>query len=219
MITVASCLECNRDVSMDDEYFRTTIALRADVQDHPAAAEVYASAMRGLRRRGATGLAGELTRQSRYVEKRTASGIIAAHQGTLEVDLGRLDRVAERTVQGLFRHHYHSRLFPDYVVRSFSLCGLTGMTERVREKLLRTMRDLLSTPETDVGAGAFRYWRVVADDRPHVTSWLLLFFDRVSFLVFSVPRSEQRGSSTFDANVAELELACAEKARRTGMRD
>ena len=187
LVTVPSCLECNQGLSLDDEYFRTSIVLRRDVQDHPDASEIYENAMRGLKRRGASGLGGQIARTTRWVKQRTAGGIITPPQPAFSVDLTRLDRVAARTVEGLFRHHYGWALYPHYAVQAFSLSGLAGIDDLTRSRLLATLRSLTARPCCKIGGDAFNYWRDVDPKNPGASAWFLLFFRRVGFVVLSVP--------------------------------
>jgi hypothetical protein len=58
LVTVPSCLECNRGASGDDEYFRTMVALRQDVNDTDARF-ARAAVIRSLARPQARGLSDE----------------------------------------------------------------------------------------------------------------------------------------------------------------
>ena len=73
LITVPCCSRCNRQASMDDEYFKIAVIMRADLAEHPVAAGVLPSVLRGLQRPKAVGFKKGFLASVRKAEMRTPS--------------------------------------------------------------------------------------------------------------------------------------------------
>jgi hypothetical protein len=73
LVTVPSCLQCNAGASKDDEYFRTMIAFRHDL-DHPDASAAFDAAMRSLARPRGGGIRTALLNGLREVDVRSLAG-------------------------------------------------------------------------------------------------------------------------------------------------
>jgi hypothetical protein len=105
-----------------------------------------------------------------------------------DVDLSRLDKVASRTIKGLFYHEAGKRLPNEYFAPAFSAAGLVNLTREKQVQVKKTVHLLLNGPFREVGKRAvFVYWYHASTDDPCITTWLLLFFQRTAFIGFTVP--------------------------------
>ncbi len=112
-----------REITYDDEYFRTMVAIRADAASHPAAAAVLAKVHRSLARPEHQRFATALSSIAREVTMRTLAGLHVGSGTTYSVDLKRLDRVIARSMRGLHLHHSGVRVAPEGDVTVFCLEG------------------------------------------------------------------------------------------------
>jgi hypothetical protein len=94
LITVPSCERCNNEASMDEEYFKTVVIMRDDVAEHPAAAAVLPSVIRGLQRPDKAGRFRKGVLASiRKVEIRTRSGLYLGDADALHGDTVRVEHI------------------------------------------------------------------------------------------------------------------------------
>jgi hypothetical protein len=114
LITVPCCERCNKQASKDEEYFKTVVIMRADLAEHPAAARVLPSVIRGLQRPEAVGFRNGFLACIRKVEIRTRSGLYLGDADAIHGDTVRVERVATRIVQSLFYHERGRRLPNEY---------------------------------------------------------------------------------------------------------
>ena len=186
LITVPSCRKCNNAASKDDEYFRATIVLRRDAGEHPEASKVANKVWRSFQRPEAKGL-------NRLLLDNVMSFFYQNEQGFYEpgasynVDLQRLDLVASRIVRGLFWKEFHERLPDDYEASAYNDSGIQHMDENQ----LGIFRTVLEGRSTIVGNKVFRYWKSVAPEDKYSTVWILLFYESVYFLCFTLPKSAE----------------------------
>ncbi len=188
LVTVPSCLYCNAGASTDDEYFRLMVALRHDV-DHPDAAAARDSAMRSLERPQAGGFRAAFLSALGDVELRSASGLYLGRAGAYNVDVERLDRVARRITLGLF-YKKTERLLPrDYTAKAYLLSQIDpSATDAITR--LSGMVDALRAGRAPafVGRRVLSYWWHSAVDDPNASAWLLIFYERVSWVAITTPR-------------------------------
>lgn len=86
--------------------------MREDVFEQPAAAEVWKTTFRGLKRPESRTFTKNILKSVSRVPKYTKSGILTGNKASYDVDFSRLDAVVERIIRGLFYHHSGYRL-PD----------------------------------------------------------------------------------------------------------
>lgn len=95
LVTVPCCLDCNKDTSKDDEYFRMMLVMRRDVK-HPAVPKLLDTVHRGLGKPRKRGMLYGLLRSMRSVSVKTHAGLYIGRAMAYDVDLERLGRVADR---------------------------------------------------------------------------------------------------------------------------
>lgn len=185
LITVPSCVPCNKGCERDDEYFRLMLIMRVDVGSHPEYDNLWPVVYRSLERRRDHGLTIGLLKNVNLSEMRSPSGLYY-QLPTYNVSLERLDRVAKRITTGLFYHEFRRRLPDGYSAVAYGDSGFTSSL--ASEEATRSLcSNLLVNPPTTIGANVFSYWIKGANDNPNTTACLLEFFGSVRFLCLTLP--------------------------------
>ena len=185
LITVPCCRNCNEAASKDDEYFRSVIVLRRGAGDHVDAQRVSDKVLRALQRPGAKGLIKSLLGEVREFWYLNEKGFYEPG-ASYNVDLRRLDRVASRIIRGLFWKEYGERLPGDYEAVSFNASGI----QYINEHQLRIINHVISEGELRVvGNNVFVYCRSIVPEDKYSTVWILLFYESVVFLCFTLPKA------------------------------
>jgi hypothetical protein len=200
LVTVPSCINCNRGFSKDDEYLKQIFILRHDISEQPRVRPLVASLFRTLQRPKAKGYAALVYRNLCDVSLRTPAGLHLGTTGAFNVDLVRARRTLARITRGLFRKEIAERLPLETLV--------TVQVSLENEAVAReqALGYLGGRPVRIVGRGAFRYAWVQASDSPTSSLWLMEFFDAFACLGITVdpnsPAARARGDcSTIRSNV------------------
>jgi len=197
LITVPVCSACHQPTSVDDEYFRTTLAFRHDVGEHPDVSKpngVLAAALRSLERPQAAGFTWAFFDTMREIPVRSPSGLYIGTVSTYDVDAGRICSVVERTIRGLYYHHLKKQLRDDVAVLMDDFTDWSRVEPTVLASAERLTGVLAHRqPQHTIGQ-AFQYSYIAipaqeADD--HASAWLLRFYSRVMFLGLAGPPPRQ----------------------------
>jgi hypothetical protein len=188
LIVVPSCRSCNGSASDDDEYFRLMLTLCEDTYAHADVQQILPVVFRSLTKRNKVGFSKSLFQSIRETNFMTSSGLFIGQRPAFDVDLARLDRVAQRTVKGLFYHERKSRLPGEYEVFAFSTSGLSALEKNLKAHIVTNIVDpiLLHAPRT-IGNNVFTYRVAFAPEDPNVSVWHLIFYEKVAFLCFTTP--------------------------------
>jgi hypothetical protein len=193
LITVPSCIECNRNLSKDDEYFQQKLVLRHDVYDHPDVQRILPTFWRGMRRANNIGFRTALLQNIRRVDVVSPGGIYLGARKGYNVELDRLNRVAVRITKGLFFHVKGFRLPDTYEVHAYSDEDLQKQSQDALTNLKdAVIRPLTSASPITIGSGVFAYRFLCTTEDPNSTAWLLLFYERVAFLCLTFPKNIKR---------------------------
>lgn len=187
LITVPCCEKCRRGWSKDDEYFRNAILLQVSAYDPHSPWEQ--KMLDSLSRPQSKGLLREHARELTGRQVTNENGILLPQFSVFEPILGRLNRVAERIIRGLF---YHQKSYPvpkNYRVDAATLQdGIGTAIEDLRDKLLAY--EPTSKCAKQQGDFAYCYWEM--GDFKDGTAWLAAFYRvPVNLIGFTVPRSQQ----------------------------
>jgi len=191
LITVPSCLSCNEGASKDDEYFKTWLVMRYDIADHPAASKLLESIYRSLARPQKRGMLNKLVRGMRKIPVHSPGGLFLGHAAEYDVDLGRLGKVTNRIVMGLFLKEFGQRLASTHDVRSFAETGLRDINSELRTNLTNMVSALHSRPSRTIGDKVFEYTFQATLEDANTTAWLFRFFEAESFLCLTAPKDSK----------------------------
>lgn len=192
LIKIPSCNKChgqNNQVSKDDEYFRLMVTLREDTADHPEVEKVLPTVLRSLGKPTSQGFTSALLRNRTIVNLRTTGGLYVGMKPAYNVDLQRLDSVAERITKGLFYFEKGFRLPNEYEVFSYSESGFRDITNDFKNDLQeKIIQPLMATELKIIGNNVFSYRVSFTKEDPNTSAWLLVFYDKVAFLSLTLPR-------------------------------
>lgn len=203
LVTVPSCAPCNRQQSLDEEYFKTVLSLDSRIAETDLGRELFQDIRRQARRK--RGPVMKILREARETDLMTPAGLYVGKGFRVELSEPRLAAVAARTVEGLFYHHFGWALGADYEINAWSgqrvsldiIGPHSGIAKLMSESAERG-------PIYNAGDGCLRYRFNLASDDPKRGSgvWVLLFYDTVSFCVISLPKERaRRDGSTEDQGI------------------
>lgn len=191
LITVPSCTDCNAGASIDDEYLKIWLLLRHDISERRPGSTLRDSVFRALAKPRKRRMLNMLLGSMRRVAVHTPGGLFVGQVATYHVDLARFGKVADRTVKGLFFHHYERRLPETHDVRSYAESGLREINPTTQVSLSHLITSLRSRPSRKIGDRVFEYWFQATPEDPNSTAWLLRFYDSESFLCLTAPADGQ----------------------------
>lgn len=170
LITVPSCLPCNKGVSKNDEYFNIVMKMGIDRNRFPRENADSLDTIYSLARPKSLRFARFFLQKYRPNPCRFV------------VDRDRIGSVLRRIVRGLFYHNLGIRL-PEFV--PFHFVSLSD--EPKRAAILKNGINELAMSLRTIGGGVFRYAFVqcALPNDPFVTAWLLSFYDHRGFFCFT----------------------------------
>jgi hypothetical protein len=185
LVTVPSCLVCNKRFSSDDEYFRTVISLTLDPIEDPRLQQIVDKALRSFTRSEGVGLARSILGTIKNVELRGPSGLYYGRADTYSVDLERVRRTCNRIVRGLYYKEMGYRLPTDAFTHSEVVRPITD--PRILDSNLENIQLVANQPAKSIGTNLFFYKYLIAGDDPSASLWLLNFYHKILVLVLTVP--------------------------------
>lgn len=162
LVTVPACSECNNGSSVEDEDFRTYLALQIGKQSD-VADKLWLSAKKSLDRR---------TRMRQEFLKSLVTATISTPTGPIQrtafaIPCRVYDVVFERVIRGLYFHHFECILGPDVDVHVEPLIGLDD----------RSYKLIAGFPTYSIGGTAFVYKCVKAREDSRVSTWVLQLYE------------------------------------------
>lgn len=191
LLTVPSCEACNGGLSRDVEYFRSRAVWHDQAAEHPDARALLAPVVRGFNKPAKKPFRTAFLGALRQVDVRTPSGLHLGRRQAMEVDLNRLNRVAEQIAKGLYYADTGEPLPSTVVCGSIAEDTLLEQTAEWRAELEDTiLGPLMAEPLKDVGRKVLQYRWTFDPQRPNAAVWLLDFYEGIRFLVFMMPPDE-----------------------------
>lgn len=165
LVTVPACAPCNSGASADDGRFRDYLALC--VGDRSESGRVLWK-QRGVQRiRKNLRFLREVIIPAKPVLVATPSGIIKGRGRMIPLDVAPIERVIQRTVRGLYFHHFQQSLPPEVPV---SVKILKGVSRESAEAVS-------DWPGRLIGGRQFAYRFGRASENPQFSVWLLGFHE------------------------------------------
>jgi hypothetical protein len=184
LITVPCCEDCRRTQSVDDEYFRTMLALRQDVAANPTAEQIVDSVERALQKPQKARFSDAILRSAQKVSLWSPSGLYAGTGHTFNVDTRRLDSVVRRTMLGLHYRETNHRVPDGYEPRVYCVDAFTDLSIKQAAEVQRLVDVATSGSRRSIGERVFAYWYQSFADKPEASVWAFLFYTRVLFIGF-----------------------------------
>ncbi len=192
LITVPSCRGCNGGASLDDEYFFSRLVMFNGVGSHPDGRKGWQRVYRNLGRPEARGFKASLFDSLGRSALLSESGDQLGNVVTFGVDAKRQSRVVARTIRGIY-YDRANRVLLDHYVLAYPLDFLTQKAptaDNMRVLAQEAMKLTSLAPQVQLGGNIFACWWHEIDD---FSLWALVFFGRVPFFGFTIPKSQLRG--------------------------
>lgn len=180
LITVPSCFDCNNTGSPYDEEFRVFLSLQLGMETPTTRRLWKDEALRTIHHNRR--LRQHLIEKSWDVSLRTPAGIYLGKRRVVTMAVRPHNSVLNRTVRGLYFHHYG-----EILGRRVS-CKVTPLTGLSKE--FSSIVDLMTFSSIGVDALWYRHGR--AAESPRDSLWVLLFYQR--YLVMVETRSKARSN-------------------------
>jgi len=176
--TVDACESCNSEAKIDEDYFRGVL-LVTEIANSEAGKRLWeGKAGRGFQKD--KGLRAKINASMQWRDVTSEGGIALGRQMTLQVDHDRLERVAEKIARGLFRLECGALLPADTAALTrFMLSQKTY--EIVEPQLPKLQWGRYRWP------GIFDYRWGQGPGKPHMTMWVLRFYEMACFMVSTAP--------------------------------
>lgn len=190
LVTVPCCESCRSGQSLDDEYLVQMLAVRNDIADHPAAAQVLPAVHRSFANPRKRGFNRAFAKSIRGIDIKTDAGLYLGTAPGYSVDLERFARVLRRTTIGLLYDHLEKRLPSGHNCIVYPLDGLSAK-DLAPESPVRMLMDhaLTGTPRV-WGEKVFTRWYQELDDIQGATVWVFLIYSKVAFFAVTGPKSK-----------------------------
>jgi len=175
LITVPACLRCNSGTSKIEEAFRVYLSLRVGVNNDSTSKLWNNEAMRTLRHNPR--LRNRIIKSMRPISVRSHAGVILAERTGGPWPREVHDPVIEKTIRGLYFHHYGEILGERVKIEIQWLRtveDLENWSRRVDPSLEQLWTELPGAG--NVGAGHFRYRYAKAIESPLYSTWLFDFY-------------------------------------------
>jgi hypothetical protein len=182
LITVPSCFHCNNSGSKQDEEFRVFLSLQLGMETRATRGLWKDGALRSLQHNQR--LRTHIINNSRWVDVTTPSGIRLRKQRAVFMPARAHNAVLDRTVRGLYFHHFGDILGQQVSCR---VSQMTGLPKKIESAEIDQM--LQSMAIASIGGNSFVYRYARAADSPLNSLWLLRFYERYLVRVETRPAS------------------------------
>ena len=172
LVTVPACLACNRDRSLDDEYFRLMVAVGS--RDSPQSITLlHQRIIPHMRKTPA--LIMEFLKSVRKVDIHSEGGIYLGKAPVFKIDRPRVQAVIDKIVRGLFFKHTNRRLAAGYIVEDYLY----------HPKVEKPLQDvIIELPLVNIGDGStFSYRYHISDTNESESFWFLMFYNDTSLFI------------------------------------
>jgi hypothetical protein len=181
MVTVPACIRCNQEKSQLDEYVRDALVLDIDASRNSVAQElVRGSVSRAVAKNRSqffkTAVAG-----ARRVPRFTPLGVYVEDVISVPVDDKMIRRQLKFMVKGLYFWVKRERIPSDYQYE----------ITRIRRDAISNLWDFFATKSEgagQIGEGVFACRYTFGLENAYVSSWLLIFYNSIAYMVTVVPR-------------------------------
>lgn len=165
LISVPACTKCNNGVSKLDERFKVNLGLHVGASNGKSGESFHTSALRTQEKNRK--LRNEILSKLEPAYLATESGIIHSRGYRIRWDSEAHDLIVERTIRGLYYHHFNEILGDRVHIKVYWFRKLTP-------ELIETSNDW-RTYTFGKGEVTYRYGR--ANDSPLNSIWLFQFYE------------------------------------------
>lgn len=187
MITVAACPECHDSFKLEDEYFRTWIAMRRDVFDGPSGDFLWQKTLRSLKAPEARAHRSMILSSLRQMEVHSEDGIYLGDAPGFQFPPSRPKATANRMLRGLFGYFMGHRVPDSHSVSILYDEFLKDRTVLRSPEVTEMLNVLASAPLQSRGGSVLKLKFVRTPGDPDSTAWIIRILDSVTFFGFTIP--------------------------------
>lgn len=166
LITVPACEECNSGASILDETFRLYLALHVGDLDGPLTAAYFREALRTYRHNKR--LQREIMKTVEPIDYKSSGGIYLGQGAKIIWNSNAHNSTIERTVRGLYYHHYGEILGTDVPIA-------TQWFSQPNQKFINISEGF---QKNTIGESQFSYLYGRAEEKPSASVWYFEFYER-----------------------------------------
>jgi hypothetical protein len=193
LVTVPACRNCNSSFSHDETNFRNILLLMLPENEVSSGADAVRNGafLRSIQK----GMLNtqEIITRSNYVPVITDHGLYAGHRYSLQIDVGRINRVIGKIVRGFF--YYKSDQTPLPKTHVVAIWGGNSFWQEC-EDIIDLMSDFKNLGDTE-----FQARFLIDGNDPNRTFHLYCFYKTLGFFAATLP-AEELGI----ANAADLDI-------------
>jgi hypothetical protein len=186
LITVPACFHCNNSSSRHDEEFRVFLSAQIGMGSEATRKLWKHDALRTLHHNRR--LRDHVVNRSWLVDVRTPAGVYLGQRRVLEIPFRAYNSVINRTVRGLYYHHFGKILGRRVACQVKTLHSVPSELKPIVQRMSLS----------SVGNDALFYRFSRAEDSPLDSMWFLLFYDR--YCVFAETRRKSRSNPALNAD-------------------
>jgi hypothetical protein len=178
LITVPSCLRCNSKAGIDEEYFLGVHMFSEAALSDAGKALWKQKLVRTYRKN--RGLRNLLARSLIQVRIWTPNGLYLGTREGITLDHGRLDRVVQKIIRGLYYHEYQDRILEKTRVDCMRLD-----TQEKLQQVTHLAKSVHYGSRNWPGLFEYRCNRV--PENPQGSLWFMRFYGRIHYWGFTTP--------------------------------
>lgn len=183
LLKLPTCVDCNNHSSNDDEYLRSIIISRADVNETQSTTELREALMRSLSNVSKSGFQKAYARAIGVKRVFTPAGIYLGNHPVLSVNNVRLERILSKIIRGLYYHHMKKVLNNKYLIKIISEDNIKLQTPKFKEFIKSKIFYYLDqTYLFEIGKNTFNYKYLLTREDNKAGAWILRFYGKVHFL-------------------------------------
>jgi len=172
LITVPACESCNKSYDQDDEYFRAYVVIPAFQET--TGRKMWDEKVFGSTLKRSPKLKRTLVDSLRKVEVKSPGGIYLGDRREIGFSRPRIDRIIEKSVRGLYRHHLGRRLRSKSSFDIFFNPKLKNLEAVVGD----------FGPPVRIGDGkVVKYRFTYVPESPESSIWWLMFYETTHVIV------------------------------------
>lgn len=183
LLKLPTCLDCNNHSSMDDEYLRSVLISRADVEKSQSTDELRNALKRSLSNPDQPGFQKLYSKAVSFKNVFTPKGIYLGNEPVLYVNYERLEKILSKIIRGLYYHHIKRTLKKEYSIKIFGQDNLKLQTPEMKEFIKsKILHYVNQAPLYEIGKNTFHYKYLLTREDNYAGAWVLRFYEKVHFL-------------------------------------
>ena len=178
LITVPACFPCNNNANVHDEAFRTYLSLHVGTDTDETTKLWKQHASRSVQRNPR--LKAQIVATMRDTDVYTKGGIYLRSETIATWDSDAHDAIIERTIRGLYYHHFNDILANKVRIRVHWL-------KRIPKEIYEMS---LEWPGNNIGDTAFIYKYGRAEDNELLSVWVMQFYEKHFASGYTEPKDD-----------------------------